>query len=159
MRASMRLGVVSAWLASCLSGSVVPATDDSKTVSPDSTKAVRPTEMKMATYYVASLRRGPQWTAEMTPEVTKILEGHFAHITRLANLSVLSLAGPFLEQSGEGALAGMFVFHVPSADSALALAKQDPGVMSGRFTVEMVPWLAPEKLATFFTSEATGEEE
>jgi uncharacterized protein YciI len=102
----------------------------------------------MTTYYVALLRRGPDWTPAMTPEVTKALEGHMANIRRLAAAGDLLLAGPFLEQSGPGALSGLFVLQARSLAEAKELVATDPAVQAGRFVAEVLPWLGPKSLQT-----------
>ena len=43
----------------------------------------------------------------------------------------------------KGALAGIFVFDVPTIEEARALAGDDPAVKAGRLTVEVVPWYGP----------------
>jgi uncharacterized protein YciI len=100
----------------------------------------------MATYYVALLRRGPSWTPTMTPEVQKALEGHMANIRRLAAAGKLLVAGPFLEQSGPGSPAGLFVLQASSIAEAQRLVATDPAVQAGRFIAEVLPWLGPKSL-------------
>jgi uncharacterized protein len=102
----------------------------------------------MTTYYVALLRRGPGWTPARTPEATKVLDGHMANIRRLAAEGKLLLAGPFLEQSGPGALAGLFVLQAGSIAEAQQLVATDPAVQAGRFVAEILPWLGPKSLQT-----------
>ena len=104
-------------------------------------------KIEMTRYYVVFLRRGPAWTAERSPEVQAIGKGHMDNIKRLADLGKLVIAGPFLEQSGERALAGLFIFRVESADEAKALTETDPAVKAGRFVYEIVPWLGPKTLS------------
>ena len=94
---------------------------------------------EMTTYYVGLLYRGPEWTAEETPEVRRIQEGHMANIRHLAETGKLLLAGPF---SDDGNLRGMFVFKVDSLEEAKALSDADPAVKAGRLVVELHPWYA-----------------
>ena len=102
--------------------------------------------IEMAEYFVVFLKRGPKWTGEMTPEIEKVLEGHFANIEKMKSEGKLALVGPFFGQEGEGALAGLFIFRVDSIEEAIRLAEQDPGVKSGRFTFEAVAWYGPKGL-------------
>lgn len=102
--------------------------------------------VEMAEYYMVLLRRGPTWTAEMTPEVEEVLAGHFANMERLEKEGVLALAGPFGGTAGEGSLTGMFLFRAASLEEAQALADSDPGVQAGRFTTEIVQWYGPKSL-------------
>ncbi len=103
-----------------------------------------PTEM--AEYFVVFLKRGPKWTAEMTPEIEKVLEGHFANIEKMKSEGKLALVGPFLEQTGDSALAGLYILKVDSIEQAISLTEQDPCVISGRFIYEIVPWYGPKGL-------------
>lgn len=99
----------------------------------------------MRTYYMAFLRRGPAWTAERTPESIAAFEGHMANINRLAACGKLLIAGPFDHgnTSPPNALAGIFIFDVPTLEEAVALTQSDPAVQAGRFTVEVLPWYGP----------------
>ena len=113
----------------------------------DSTKVeVEDAPTEMSEYFVVLLKRGPKWTAEMTPEIEKVLEGHFANIKKLTKEGKLTVAGPFFGQEGEGALAGLFIFKVDSIEEAIRLAEQDPGVQAGRFTFEAITWYGPKGL-------------
>jgi len=101
---------------------------------------------EMATFYLVLLRRSPAWTPEQTPEVQRLQEAHMAHIRRLAAEGKLVIAGPFLEQTGKGSLAGLYIFRSPSLDAAKELASTDPMVRSGRLVPEIYPWLGPKGL-------------
>jgi uncharacterized protein YciI len=108
--------------------------------------SVEATPPNMSTYYVVFLRRGPAWTAEMRPDVIAVSEGHMANIRRLAATGKLVISGPFLDQEGNGALAGLFIFRVESSEEARQLTETDPAVKAKRFTYEIVPWLGPKTL-------------
>lgn len=105
-------------------------------------------ELKMRTYYMAFLRRGPAWTAERTPEAVAAGEGHMAHIQRLAACGKLALAGPFqvAPDAPADALAGIFLFDVQTLEEAVALTRMDPAVQAGRLTIEVMPWYGPTGL-------------
>jgi uncharacterized protein YciI len=106
-----------------------------------------PRPFAMRTYYVALLYRGPAWSAEES-EATKTLgDGHMAHIRAMGESGKLLIAGPF-DQPPEArhALAGIFVFDVPTIEEARALAEDDPAVQAGRLLVEVVPWYGPAGL-------------
>ena len=130
-------------LAVALAAQPAPATSPAPAASPPVAPAATP---QMATYYVVFLRRGPAWTAERTPEVLAVSEGHMANIRALADAGKLVIAGPFLEQSGQGALAGLFILRVGSLEEARATTETDPAVKARRFTYEIVPWLGPATL-------------
>jgi len=98
---------------------------------------------EMTTYYVGFLYRGPKWTPEVTPETTRIQEGHMANIRRMAEAGKLLVAGPF---SDDGALRGMYVFTVGSMEEAEKLVQTDPAVQSGRLRFELHPWFAAKNI-------------
>jgi uncharacterized protein YciI len=97
----------------------------------------------MTTYYVGFLYRGPKWTPEVTPETTRIQEGHMANIRRMAEAGKLLVAGPF---SDDGNLRGMYVFQVGSMEEAEKLVQTDPAVQSGRLRFELHPWFAAKNI-------------
>ena len=101
---------------------------------------------RMTTYYVAFLRRSPTWTAGGAG-AEELMKGHMANMQRLAKEGKLVLAGPFLEQTGPGSLAGLFFLRAGSLAEAQELVDTDPAVQAGRFTREIVPWLGPKVLA------------
>ena len=94
----------------------------------------------MRTYQLAFLRRGPKWTAEQSPAVTAVQEGHMAHIREMGASGKLVAAGPFLDSGG---LAGIFVFNA-TAEEARALADRDPAVQAGRLVLEFHEWMVAE---------------
>jgi uncharacterized protein len=100
-----------------------------------------PAHPRMKTYYLGLITKGPKWTAEATPEVMKIQEGHLANINRLWSEGKLVVAGPIAE---DGNLRGIFVFDVASMDEAKALAATDPAVQAGRLVVEFHPWMVQD---------------
>ncbi len=115
-----------------------PASDSSTVVEP---------HYEMITYYMVMLRRGPKWTADITPEIEELQKQHLAHINQMAKTGELVLAGPFMEQSGEKALAGLFIFKVESIQAARELTESDPAVKAGRLVYEIYPWLGPSTLS------------
>lgn len=102
---------------------------------------------EMITYYLVMLRRGPKWTAEITPEIEELQKQHLAHINQMAETGELVLAGPFLEQTGVKALSGLFIFKVESHEAAKELTESDPAVKAGRLVYEIYPWLGPSTLS------------
>lgn len=105
-------------------------------------------EFSMRSYFMGFLKRGPNWTAERTPEIEEIGKGHMAHIGKMAAAGDLIIAGPFVqgEDATKGALAGIFIFDVPTKEAAIALMKDDPAVKAGRLTIEVLEWYGPAGL-------------
>jgi uncharacterized protein YciI len=90
--------------------------------------------------FIAFLRRGPKWSAEQTPELSKLQEAHMDNIRSMARQGKLALAGPFVDGKE---LRGVFVFRVPSLADAQKLADNDPMVQVGRLVFDVHPWLIP----------------
>jgi len=103
-------------------------------------------ELKMRSYYMGFLYRGPNWTAEKTPEAIAANKGHMDNMSKLAKAGQLLIAGPFNvpNDAPKNALAGIFIFDVGSMQEAIALIKSDPAVIAGRFTMEVKEWYAAE---------------
>jgi uncharacterized protein YciI len=97
----------------------------------------------MARYIVGLLRRGPEWTSEVTDATQEIQRGHMANIGRLVDSGELVLAGPF---ESDGDLRGLFFFNVETLEQARALTESDPAVKSGRLVVELIPWWGTARL-------------
>src|SRR5262245_9781991 len=97
----------------------------------------KPPQFNNEQYQFGLLMRGPKWTAENTPEIQKIQEGHMANITRMAQLGKLFAAGPILDN---GDLRGIFIFRNTSEDEARALAAEDPAIKAERLKLEILPW-------------------
>ena len=112
---------------------------------------------QLATFYMVLLHRGPQWTAEQTPELAKLQEQHQAHIFALLDSGQAVAAGPLAD---DGEIRGVEILAVGSADDAKKLADADPAVKAGHLTVEVHSWMTdetaihpyekPVKLAPFF---------
>jgi uncharacterized protein YciI len=88
-------------------------------------------------YQFGLLKKGPRWTADNTPEVQKIQEGHMANLGRMARLGKLVAAGPLLDG---GEIRGVLIFKAESVAEAHSLASEDPAVAAGRLAVEIWPW-------------------
>ncbi|HET9980781.1 MAG TPA: YciI family protein [Ktedonobacterales bacterium] len=92
----------------------------------------------MVVRYVRLLRRGPNWTAEQTPEMERLQAAHLAYGRQLIAEGKLILNGPMLDG---GDLRGFSVFRVGSLAEALALAEADLAVQAGRLIAEVHPWM------------------
>ena len=114
--------------------------------SPSAAAAPAQPPTGMRVYYMVFLRRGPAWTSAVTPEATRISQGHRANIDRLTKEGLMVVAGPFEGTSGDRALTGIFILRVDSMEAAKAAVDTDPAVRAGRFVYEIVPWWGPESL-------------
>lgn len=101
-------------------------------------------EHGMRNYVLAILMTGPNDSKVTGERRSKIFEGHFANIKRLADEGSLAIAGPFDDPKNK--YRGLFIFAVPTVDAAKALGDSDPAVKAGIFVVEYVPWFASAAL-------------
>lgn len=127
-------------MTSALAGEAAPAatTDAAMTAT-----SAEPPAPRMSVYYLAMLYRGPKWTADETPEVKRIFEGHMANIERLFKAGKLVVAGPFED---EGDLRGLFLLRVASKQEAEELCKSDPAIQAGRLRAELHRWWGPDSI-------------
>jgi uncharacterized protein YciI len=87
-------------------------------------------------YYLCFLKRGANKDMDSV-QISKIQEGHLAHLTELSNQGKICIAGPF---GDNGDLRGIIIFNVASLDEAEKLESEDPAVKAGRLTMEIKPW-------------------
>ncbi len=87
-------------------------------------------------YYAGIVRKGPNWTAEQTPEVVRAGQEQRQYLENLAAQGVLVLAGPFTDN---GDIRGIYVFKVGSEIEAKKLCDAAPLVKSRRLLVEIHP--------------------
>lgn len=150
-RASNPMCIVGFALALAACGSAVPQTSAAPCPPAVTPPAVK---FEMHKYFMGFLRRGPAWSAEQTPEVKQVSEGHMAHIRAMGATGKLVLAGPFeIEGTPPNAIAGILLFDVETIEEARAMASDDPAVKAGRFTLEVLPWYGPKGI-TFPGKEA-----
>ena len=102
-------------------------------------------------YQFGLLRRGPQWTAEKTPETERIQAGHMAHIRKMAESGGLIAAGPI---GSNGDLRGILIFRAESPEAARALAAEDPAVKAGRLAVAVFTWRGTKGIGEKYAAEA-----
>jgi len=95
-------------------------------------------------YVLAILKTGPNDATVKGEERSKLFQGHFANMTRLANEGKLAVAGPF--GKNEKDFRGLFILAVPTVEAAKALAETDPIVKAGVLVVEYVPWFGSAAL-------------
>jgi uncharacterized protein YciI len=91
----------------------------------------------MTTYYLGILVKGPHWTPGDSAYVTKIQEGHLAHLQAMWKAGKLVLAGPL---DDDGDWRGVLIYRTKTLEEAQQLANDDPAVKVGRLAVTMHPW-------------------
>ncbi|MDB6094365.1 MAG: hypothetical protein JWM32_1927 [Verrucomicrobia bacterium] len=97
-----------------------------------------PMDPDLTTYYFALITKGPNFEAYDKEDRTKIQSLHMRNMERMASLGKLLVAGPF---SDNGDWRGIFIFKCASLEEARALAATDPAVATGRFKIEVHPWM------------------
>jgi thioredoxin-related protein/uncharacterized protein YciI len=93
----------------------------------------------MKKYFFCLLKKGPNRNQDSLAAMM-IQENHLAHLSKLAKQGVISIAGPF---DGDNEYRGIIIFNVKTKVEAERLEGEDPGVISGRLSMEILPvWLA-----------------
>ncbi|HVO11428.1 MAG TPA: YciI family protein [Vicinamibacteria bacterium] len=92
---------------------------------------------RMMTVYLVLLKKGPAWTADVTPATQAIQDAHMANIRAMWQAHKLVVAGPVEDQAD---LRGLFVFQAASLDEAKEWAASDPAVKAGRLVPVVYPW-------------------
>ncbi len=106
-----------------------------------------PKAFSMRTYTFVVLRRGPAWSAEQTPESTRLFEGHMANIKAMAAAKKLLIAGPFDDDANRpDAIAGIFIFDPTDPAEVQGLLAKDPAIAAGRLVAELHLWYGPAGL-------------
>ncbi len=82
------------------------------------------------------LRRGPNWTANITPKVDRVLRRHRDYAAKLREEGRLPFAGGI---EGTGDLRGVLAFRGDTTE-ARRLTDADPAIRAGRFRAEIHPW-------------------
>jgi uncharacterized protein len=111
---------------------------DDRAFDPELAKRLGADERGMKTYVLCILKTGPKDAEIKGDERTKIFEGHFANIGRLADEGKLAVAGPF--GKNDKSFRGLYIFNVPTIEEAEALVMLDPAVKAGVFVPDLTPW-------------------
>jgi uncharacterized protein YciI len=108
------------------------------TILPGATvMSAQETRPARTTYYVAVVTKGPNWTAERTPELYRVSQEHRAWLLKMGSEGKALLFGPFTDN---GEIRGLYVFKVASAEEARRLCEIAPAVKFGQVQVEIHPW-------------------
>ncbi len=89
-------------------------------------------ERGMRPYVFVILKSGPNKVPEGA-ERTKMFQGHFANMSRLAAEKKLVMAGPL---DGVEGRRGIFVFATPDIDEAKKMVATDPVIINGEMVAE-----------------------
>lgn len=103
-----------------------------KVEDPGLAKTLGGNDNGMRPYVLVLLKTGPN-KMPAGPERTRMFEGHFANITRLAGEKKLALAGPL---DGVNGMRGLFVLATPDIEEAKKLVATDPVIINGEMVAE-----------------------
>ncbi|MBI5020357.1 MAG: thioredoxin family protein [Ignavibacteriales bacterium] len=93
----------------------------------------------MKKYFFCLLKKGPNRNQDSVA-AKMIQDNHLAHLSKLGKQGLISIAGPF---DGDNEYRGIIIFNVRSKEEAEKLEGEDPAVISGRLSMEILPvWLA-----------------
>lgn len=99
-------------------------------------------------HYLVLLKRAPHAPSMEKAALEKLQAAHLAHLTRMAEIGKLVLAGPFDEQD-DVAMRGACIYRTATKGEARALAEQDPMVKAGRLQVEVLAWYTEKGYVSF----------
>jgi len=94
----------------------------------------------MEAFELVILRRTDNARAYDEETLERIQREHVAYLDSLRAAGQIVMSGPVLDQIDES-LRGLTFFATGSLDEARRLAEQDPAVVSGRLTVDVMTWL------------------
>jgi len=102
-----------------------------------------PKDYKMRQFIFGFLKAGPNLNAATaTPaELQKLQQDHLANLWAMREAGALVMAGPVTQP---GDKIGIICLAVNSIEEAKALLEKDPGVLTGRFVLELHPWYAAD---------------
>ena len=95
-------------------------------------KSLGADERGMRQYVLVILKTGPSTMAAGEAR-TKMFEGHFANMGKLAGEKKLVLAGPL---DGKEGRRGIFVFNTPEIETAKTWVATDPVIINGEMVAE-----------------------
>ena len=98
-------------------------------------------KLKMTTYQLVMLKKGPAADTGGSPDGRKIVENHVQYMYKLAADGTSMVAGPFLDG---GDIQGVIVMKAPAPEKAREIEANDPAVKAGIFTVDAAPFMSPE---------------
>ena len=117
---------------SAVMAQTAPATPAAQAEDPALAKSLGGNDNGMRAYVLVLLKTGPNKMAA-GPERTKMFEGHFANITKLAGEKKLALAGPL---DGVNNMRGLFVMATDDIEEAKRHVAADPVIMHGEMVAE-----------------------
>lgn len=84
------------------------------------------------------LEKGPEWTAEVTPELEALQARHLAHLDAAWQAGQAEVCGP--ADDPDARVRGFCLYATTTAKAAREVAEQDPMVRAGHLSVRVLPW-------------------
>lgn len=103
--------------------------------------------MEFSSYSFVTLKKGPHWSTDDTPENNALQAAHLAHLSAMADAGHMLVAGPFSDQVDE-TIRGICIYRVP-LEEARAFANADPRVEAGHLVVEVMTWWTQKGAVAF----------
>lgn len=88
-------------------------------------------------YFLVYLKTGPNQTEDEKTN-NEIQKNHLLYLFKLRDEDKMPIFGSLFDESD---IKGICIYNVATQEEALKLASNDPAVKSGRFVVEVHPWL------------------
>jgi uncharacterized protein YciI len=92
----------------------------------------------MKQYFLATYIAGPNRNQDSTT-LSQLQKAHLEHIGKMAKAGVICMAGPL---EGDKERKGILVFKTATIEEAITWIKQDPMVLAGRLSFEIISWWA-----------------
>ena len=122
-----------AWQATRMAGAPAAAAPSAAATPAPAT----PPKPDMGEFFLVLLKKGPEWTAEVTDKTKALQAAHMANIKAMWEAKKLIIAGP---DGDDHDMRGVFVFAAKDRAEAQAFAESDPAVKAGRLVPEIHSW-------------------
>jgi uncharacterized protein YciI len=98
--------------------------------------------MDLEAFELVILRRDPNARSYDQETLERIQREHLAYHAGLRTAGQIVTNGPLLDQP-DASMRGLTFYRTGSLDEARRLAEQDPAVVAGRLTIEVMTWWCP----------------
>ncbi len=98
--------------------------------------------MDLEAFELVLLRRPRDAPSYDEATLERIQREHLAYHAALRSSGQIATNGPVLDQPDES-LRGLTLYRTGSLDEARGLAEQDPAVLAGRLSIEVMTWWCP----------------
>lgn len=96
----------------------------------------------MTKLFILFLMKGPNWSADSTPELKKLQIEHVEYQISLRKSGKILLVGPLVDN---GVYRGVTIFNAGSMEEVQRLIDEDPAVRADVFGYEIHPWMVEKE--------------